>query len=93
MGRIHAKVKKSRYLLISLYLAMNIITTCKCTIKGISSLLASVQVSNASVMTIYKSLPDIGLTVPLMGKNYTNPHSADNVAMTPLLTHLELSSS
>ena len=28
-----------------------------------------------------------------MGKNYANPHSVDNVAMTPLLTHLEFPSS
>ena len=30
----------------------------------------------------HKSLPGIGLTVPLMRKNNANPHSADNVAMT-----------
>ena len=34
-----------------------------------------------------KSVYGIGLTVPLFGKKFANPHSTDNVAMTPLLTY------
>ena len=57
-------------------LAMNIITTCRCTNK--------LHISHKLLHTFF---PDIGLTVPF--KNYANPHSVGNVAM----THIELSSS
>ena len=51
---------------------MNIITACKCTHQ---------------LWLSHKSLSGIRSHCSFNGKNYANPHSADNVAMTPLLTY------